>query len=266
MLRRSLQSMIEMPPPHHAQYMRLPRIMGGPCSVTASSAGIGSLPISSESVFIHGRPQMLTTSGLSGSLMSSVQITRLSQPGASLGMNASPRSQIDAEAMRSGTRHVVKPDRLRRGRRRHVEDEKSRARVLALVAGEPLRIHVEQIVADDAQLVAMNAGRRAEFADLLRLLRVAHVMHGEAFRPVVARAADRAHIGVPLVHLHQAAAAPSRRRVVAEQAKVLGFFGVGGGHGRRSSLLFLTCSELKDVDGRDKPGHDVRCLGRLLLH
>src|SRR5581483_6572706 len=76
MSRRSLQSMIEMPPPHQAQYMRLPRIMGGPCRVVASSAGIGSLPTSAESVFIHGRPQMLMSSGLSGSLMSSVQITR----------------------------------------------------------------------------------------------------------------------------------------------------------------------------------------------
>ena len=121
------------------------------------------------SVFIHGRPQMLTTSGLSGSRMSSVQITRLFQPGASLGMKASAALEIDAEAMRAGARHVVEADRLRRRRRRDVEDEKAGARVLALVAGEPLRIHVEQIVADDAQLVAMHAGRRAEFADLLRL-------------------------------------------------------------------------------------------------
>src|SRR5580704_4465044 len=59
MARKSVQSMIDMPPPHQAQYMRLPRIIGGPCKVTASSAGIGSLPTSSESVFIHGKPQML---------------------------------------------------------------------------------------------------------------------------------------------------------------------------------------------------------------
>src|SRR5215471_21299209 len=32
---RSLQSMMEMPPPHQAQYMRLPRIVGGPCKVVA---------------------------------------------------------------------------------------------------------------------------------------------------------------------------------------------------------------------------------------
>src|ERR1700739_3389653 len=88
MARRSLQSMIETPPPHQAQYMRLRRIIGGPCNVVASSAGCGSLPTWSLSVFIHGRPQMLMTSGLSGFLMSSVQITRLLQPGASLGMKA----------------------------------------------------------------------------------------------------------------------------------------------------------------------------------
>ena len=81
--------MIEMPPPHHAQYMRSPRIIGGPCNVIALSAGMGSLLSPSPSDFIHGRPQMLTTSGLSGSLTSSVQITRLFQPGASLGRKAS---------------------------------------------------------------------------------------------------------------------------------------------------------------------------------
>jgi hypothetical protein len=51
--------------------------------------------------------------------------------------------QIDAEAMRSGAGHVVKADRLRRRRRRDIEDEEAGADVLALVAGEPFRIHVE---------------------------------------------------------------------------------------------------------------------------
>src|SRR5262252_11145285 len=60
---RSVQSMMEMPPPHQAQYMRLPRMVGGPCSVVACSFGCGSLPTSFESVFIHGRPQIDTTSG-----------------------------------------------------------------------------------------------------------------------------------------------------------------------------------------------------------
>ena len=116
MLRRSVQSMIEMPPPHQAQYMRSPRIIGGPCSVIALSAGIGSLPSPSPSAFCHGRPQMLTTSGLSGSLVSSVQITRLFQPGASLGRKASCALVVDAEAVRAAAGRVVEADlaRLRR--------------------------------------------------------------------------------------------------------------------------------------------------------
>src|SRR6185436_12599696 len=92
MLLRSEQSITEMPPPHHAQYMRLPRMYGGPCSVVASSGG---WPASSSpeltSSFIQGRPQMLTTSGSSGFLMSSVQITRFFQPGALFGSIASLR-------------------------------------------------------------------------------------------------------------------------------------------------------------------------------
>ena len=149
--------------------------------------------------------------------------------------------EIDAEAVRAGARHVVEADRLRRRRRRDVEDEKAGARVLALVAGEPLRIHVKQIVADDAQLVAMNARRRAEFADLVRLFRIAHVVHGKAFRAVIARAADRADISVALVDLHQRAAAPGRRRVVADQAKVFCFFGKGG---HAHSLFYSSCPAL----------------------
>ena len=76
----------------------------------------------------------------------------------------------------------------------------------------------------------MHAGRRAEFADLVRLFRIAHVVHGEAFRAVITRAADRADIGVALVQLDKAAAAPRRRGIVPEQAEVICFFGVGG-HG-----------------------------------
>ena len=139
--------------------------------------------------------------------------------------------EIDAETVRAGARHVVEADRLRRRRRRNVEDEKAGARVLALVAGEPLGIHVKQIVADDAQLVAVNAGRRAELADLVRLFRIAHVVDGKAFRAVIARAADRADISVALVDLNQSAAAPRRRRVVADEPEIFGFFGIGGGHG-----------------------------------
>src|SRR6185312_8878367 len=39
MLLKSEQSMTEMPPPHQAQYMRLPRMVGGPCRVHRSSGG-----------------------------------------------------------------------------------------------------------------------------------------------------------------------------------------------------------------------------------
>src|SRR5262249_56489960 len=100
--------------------------------------------------------------------------------------------------------------------------------VLRLSPGGPPRIPVEEIVADNAELMAMHARRRAEFTDLLRLLRIAHVMHGEAFRPVIARAADRPDIGMALVHLHEAAAAPRRRRIPAEQPAVLRLFAVAG--------------------------------------
>src|SRR5262249_55795505 len=47
---------------------------------------------------------------------------------------------------------------------------------------------------------------------------------------VLARAVAGPDIGVPLLHLHEAAAAPRRRRIMTEQAEVLGFFGVSGGH------------------------------------
>src|SRR5215212_10282520 len=62
MLLKSEQSMTEMPPPHHAQYMRLPRIVGGPCSVTASSCG-AALPKSPSPsfAFIQGSPNWLMT-------------------------------------------------------------------------------------------------------------------------------------------------------------------------------------------------------------
>ena len=138
--------------------------------------------------------------------------------------------QIDAETMRARSGHVVEADGLRRCRLRHIEDEKAGAGILAFVAGKPLGIHIKQIVADDAQLVTMHAGRGMEFADLFRTARIAHVMNGETFGTVEARPADGADISVAFMHLNQAAAAPRRRRIVAEQAEILGFFGVSGGH------------------------------------
>src|SRR4029078_6767201 len=67
MLRRSAQSITETPPPHHAQYMRLPRIVGGPCRVTASSCGAAAPKSPSPSAFIQGRANWLITSGFGGS-------------------------------------------------------------------------------------------------------------------------------------------------------------------------------------------------------
>src|ERR1700761_5885654 len=63
MLAMSEQSINEMPPPHHAQYIRLPRMVGGPCKVHISSGGWPATSEPSLSVcFIQGNPQMLTTS------------------------------------------------------------------------------------------------------------------------------------------------------------------------------------------------------------
>src|SRR5438045_6025365 len=59
-----------------------------PCNVTASSCGAASPVSPSPSAFIQGRPHWLRISGLVGSLMSSVQITRLFPPGALFGRNA----------------------------------------------------------------------------------------------------------------------------------------------------------------------------------
>src|SRR5262249_61475775 len=73
-------------------------------------------------------------------------------------------------------------------------------------------------------------------ADFVRLVRTPPVMPGEAFRAVIARAADRPDIGIALMDLDQAAAAPRRRRIVAEKPKVFRFFGVGGGGHPASSI------------------------------
>src|SRR5882757_6503925 len=91
MSRRSLQSITETPPPQNAANILLSRIIGGPCSVQVLEAGTGSLPNSQPSDVCQGRPQMLTTSGFSGSLISMVQITRLSHPGASAAPSAMRR-------------------------------------------------------------------------------------------------------------------------------------------------------------------------------
>src|SRR6185437_1573933 len=115
------------------------------------------------------------------------------------------------------------------------------AAVLAFLAGELLGIDVKQVVSDEAQLVTMHARRRAEFGDLVRLARVGDVVDGEALRRTEARAADRADIGKALAHLDDAAAAEGGRRIVAEQAEVLGFFWQLIAHSRTPGRRLLDC-------------------------
>src|SRR5262249_47570181 len=137
---------------------------------------------------------------------------------------------VDAEAVRPAARHVTEADLARRIRLADVENVEAGARVLARFARQPLGIHIENVLADDAQLVHVHAGRRAELMHFARLARVAHVMDGEALGAVEARAADRAHVGVPARDLYQAAAAPGGVRGMAEQAEVLRLFGIAAGH------------------------------------
>ena len=118
---------------------------------------------------------------------------------------------VDAETVRAAARHVVEADLFRLARVLDVEDVEAAAAILALVAGEFLRVHIEQVVADTAELVAVHAGRRAKLGDLVRLARIGHVVDGEAFRRVETGAADRADIGVALVDLDQTAAPEGRR-------------------------------------------------------
>jgi hypothetical protein len=83
----------------------------------------------------------------------------------------------------------------------------------------------KKVAIDDAELVRVHAGRRLHLGDLARLSRIAHVMDGETFGAVEACRADRADIGEALVNLDDRATAPGRRRIVAEQLEILGFFG-----------------------------------------
>jgi hypothetical protein len=144
--------------------------------------------------------------------MSRVQITRLFEL---------PLA-VDAEAMRAAARHVVEAHLSRLCRRADVEDEEPGARVLAGIALEPFRIDVQQIVADQPQLVHVHARRRFVLPDLPGPGGIAHVVGGEAFRRVERRAADRADIGMTVLDLAQAASTECRRRIVAEQAEILG--------------------------------------------
>src|SRR5215467_8846311 len=96
------------------------------------------------------------------------------------------------------------------------------------------------MITRDAHLVAMDAGRGTEFVDFFWIARVADVMRREAFRPVVARAADRAHIGIALVHLDDAAAAPGGAVVMPEQFESVGFLGLARGHSVSPSIRCMS--------------------------
>src|SRR5207237_8776355 len=64
--------------------------------------------------------------------------------------------------------------------------------------------------------------------------RIARVVDREAVRPVKARPADRAHIGMAVLHLDEAAAAPRGGRIVAEQTEILRLLGITCAHDRCS--------------------------------
>src|SRR5215831_7639050 len=133
---------------------------------------------------------------------------------------------VDAEAMRAAAGRVEEADFARLVGLADVEDEEAGAGVLAFVAGQPFGVHVEMMVADDAHFVTMDAGWGAELVDFFRIARIAHVMRRKTFRPVIARAADRTHIGVALVNLDDAAAAPGGAAIMPEQFETPGFLGL----------------------------------------
>src|SRR5262249_3716662 len=122
---------------------------------------------------------------------------------------------VDAEAVRTGAGRIVEADLLRLAALADVEDEEPGAGIAAGLAAEPFRVDVEDVAVDHAQLVRMHAGRRLHLSHFPRLARVAHVVDGEAFRSVEARAADAADIGEALVDLDDAAAAPAGGRIMA---------------------------------------------------
>src|SRR5262245_10228353 len=137
---------------------------------------------------------------------------------------------VDAEAMRARAGRVVETDFLRCLGPADVEDVEAGTGIAALIAGQALRVDVQNVVADRAQLVTVHAGRRLELPHLARVARVAHVVHRKTFRRKAARRAHRSDVGVPLVHLDQAAAAPGGGRIMADEAKVPGFLGKTAGH------------------------------------
>ena len=199
-------------------------MMGGPCSVQVVSAGCGSSPSPTPSVFCQGSPQMLMTSGLVGSLISKSPNDPLVPAFGVVRHQGDLAIEIHAEAVRAAARHVIETQLARLRGVADIENVKARSRRSPGFVREPLRIDVQDVFAGIAELVHMHAGRRLEFEHLPRLARIAHVVDREALGLVRIRPADGADEGVPVDDLDQTAAAESRRRIVTEQTKVLCFF------------------------------------------
>ena len=130
---------------------------------------------------------------------------------------------VDAEPVRAAAGHIEKAHLPSVRRRSDVEDIKSAARAFPGFTRERLGVHVEEIVADHPQFMHLDFRRRLELEDLLWLGRVAHVMNREAMC-LFAVAGDRADIGEAFADLDQTPASPSRGRIVAEQAEIMGLF------------------------------------------
>jgi hypothetical protein len=137
---------------------------------------------------------------------------------------------VDAETVRAAARHVVKADLPGLARVFDVENVKAATAVFAFVACELLGIHIEKVVADEAQLVTVHALRCAKLGDLVRLARVRHVMDCETFRRVETGAADGADIGVAVLDLDQTAAAKGRGRIVTQQPEIVAFLSEARAH------------------------------------
>ena len=193
MSRRSVQSITAMPPPHHAQYMRLPRIIGGPCRVIASSCGWPATSWPLRRLLHPGQPPDADDFGLE-------RVLDVERPDHALVPSRRAHWQegeiafvVDAEAVRAASRHVVEADRLRLAALRDVEDEQAGARVACPCRRRAARSSRRAGRRRRCAACGSGTGRRAELADLVRLPRFAHVMHGEASGPLKLGRRPRRH-------------------------------------------------------------------------
>ena len=161
--------MIAMPPPQKAANMRSPRIMGGPCSVQVVEAGIGLLPRFFLLGTLPGQAPDADDLGLHRVLDVHRPDHPLLPPRRVVGEEGELAPVVDAEAVRTATRHVVEGDLLGLAGIADVVDEEPGAGVLALVAGQPLGIDVDDVVAHEPRLVHVHARRGDDLGDLVRL-------------------------------------------------------------------------------------------------